>query len=220
MASIPVGEANQQLWDEALTRLLNLSTVTVKRNVELESRVADLEVELSVWKQAHSTVLEASEREMKAYNMQLSSLNRQISTMESFRNQNPLILCVVDGDGNIFTQSLLAQGQQGGRQAAQQLTKGIAEYLSNEDVRLFGRLSFWVSIYFNKTDLMGSLIGHEICTQEQFEAFLVGFSQASPRFLTIDAGYGKEATDAKIREYIQTFYTFTPNTSGVFWRGP
>jgi hypothetical protein len=56
-----------------------------------------------------------------------------------------------------------------------------------------------VSIYFNKTHLVDALVGHEVCTQEQFEAFLVGFSQASPRFLTIDAGYGKEATDAKIR---------------------
>jgi hypothetical protein len=115
------------------------------------------------------------------------------------QNQDPLILCVIDGDGNIFTQSLLAQGQHGGRQAAQHLTKGIAEYLSNEDVHIFGRLSFWVSVYFNKAGLMDTLSAHNICTREQFEAFLVGFSQASPRFLLIDAGHGKEAADAKIR---------------------
>jgi len=47
--------------------------------------------------------------------------------------------------------------------------------------------------------LMETLTGHNICTQEQFEAFWVGFSQASPRFLVIDVGYGKEAADAKIK---------------------
>jgi hypothetical protein len=113
--------------------------------------------------------------------------------------QNPLILCVIDGDGNIFTKSLLAQGLLGGRQAAQQLTQGIAEYLANEDTHIFGRLSFWVSIYFNKAGLIDTLAGHNICTPEQYEAFLIGFSQASPRFLTIDVGPGKEAADAKIR---------------------
>jgi hypothetical protein len=72
----------------------------------------------------------------------------------------------------MFSHSFLAQGQQGGRAAAQQLTKGIAEYLSNEDVHIFGRLSFWVTVYFNKEELTDILIGHNICTQEQFELFL------------------------------------------------
>jgi hypothetical protein len=47
--------------------------------------------------------------------------------------------------------------------------------------------------------LLKTLASYNICTQEQFEAFLVGFSQASPRFLLIDVGYGKEAGDAKIK---------------------
>lgn len=106
---------------------------------------------------------------------------------------------MLDGDGNIFTESLLIQGQHGGRQAAQKVTKGIAEYLSNEDVHVFGRLSFWVTVYFNKSGLLDTLVGHNKCTAEQFEAFCVGFSQASPRFLMIDVGPGKEAADCKIK---------------------
>lgn len=107
---------------------------------------------------------------------------------------------MLDGDDNIFTDTLLRQGQQGGRQAAQQITKGIAEYLSSEDIQVFGRgLSFWVTVYFNKTGLLNALTGNDICTPEQFEAFCVGFSQASPRFLMIDVGYGKDAVEFKIR---------------------
>ena len=87
--------------DEALTRLLSklfflchefcakllldLSRATVKRNTELENRVAELEVEIAVWKQAHSVALEASERETKAHNAQVAALNKQISNMDCFR---------------------------------------------------------------------------------------------------------------------------------------
>lgn len=62
-----------------------LSESTVKRNHHLEARVADLELELLVWKQAHSVALEASEREVKAHNVQIATLNRQISNMDIFR---------------------------------------------------------------------------------------------------------------------------------------
>lgn len=36
-------------------------------------------MELSVWKTAHSTVVEMAEREKKAHNAQVATLNRQIS---------------------------------------------------------------------------------------------------------------------------------------------
>lgn len=45
--------------------------------------MAELEVELLVWKQAHSVALEASERENKAHNVQMAALNRQISGLDS-----------------------------------------------------------------------------------------------------------------------------------------
>lgn len=81
-------------------------------------------------------------------------------------------MCVINGDENIFIRDLLVQGQQGGRAAAQQLTKSIAEYLSNEDVHIFGRLSFWVTVYYNKMELTEILKTNNVCTPEQFEGFL------------------------------------------------
>lgn len=63
----------------------DLSSSTVRRNTDLENRVAELEVELSVWKQAHSVALEASEREVKAHNVQIAALNRQISNLDCFK---------------------------------------------------------------------------------------------------------------------------------------
>ncbi|KAI0952604.1 hypothetical protein AcV7_008352 [Taiwanofungus camphoratus] len=214
MATLSAGDVNKQLWDEALTRLLDLSTATVKRNAELEARVTELEMELSVWKTAHSTVVEMAEREKKAHNAQVATLNRQIS-VGVLQNQNPLIICAIDGDANIFSQSLLSKGLQGGCKAAQELTKGIAEYLSQEEMQVFGRLSFWVTIYFNKRGLLNMLREEGLCTTEQFEAFMSGLSQASPRFLVVDVGPAKDGAEVKIKEYIQT-YTALPQTLRIF----
>lgn len=93
--------------DDALTRLLgtsgtcvcdatsfrhtaarlssDLSTVTLKRNADLETRVGELELELSVWKQAHSNVLEMVERDKKAHNVQVATLNRQLSSLDAIK---------------------------------------------------------------------------------------------------------------------------------------
>ncbi|TFK76052.1 hypothetical protein BDN72DRAFT_867759 [Pluteus cervinus] len=232
MASHPAGEPNQQLWqvplhfqppvtsysiairDETLTRLLSnqrrLSKTTLRRNTDLEGRVAELEVELSVWKQAHSVALEAAEREAKAHNVQVAALNKQISGLDCFRgNQHPLILCVLNGDENIFSPELLMQGHQGGRIAAQTLTKLIAGYLSNEDVQIFGRLSFWITFYVTKVELADRLSSHSLCSPEQFEDFLAGFSQSSPRFLVVDVGYNGDGVDSKIKGRIDSGYLST-----------
>lgn len=194
----------------------DLSSATLKRNTELESRVTELEVELAVWKQAHATALEGADREAKALKGRLAAMNNQFTSMESLmvglpttstrvsskdsqlKNQSLLVLCVVDGDSCIFTESLLRQGHDGGRQAAQQLTKIVAEYLTSENVHTLGHLSFWITIYYNRLGLIGVLERHKLCTPEQFEAFVMGFSQTSPRFSLVDVGYSKDATFSKI----------------------
>ncbi|PPQ77359.1 hypothetical protein CVT25_010941 [Psilocybe cyanescens] len=169
---------NLPIWRTRKSR--NLSSATVRRNTDLENRVAELEVELSVWKQAHSVALEASERESKAHNVQLAALNRQISNLDSFKNNNnALILCIINGDEFVFNRDLLNQGYQGGRTAAQHLTQAIAEQLSGEEVHVFGRLSFWITIYLNKAELAEDISGNGICTQDQFQAFLSNIFKSS-----------------------------------------
>ncbi|KZT12842.1 uncharacterized protein LAESUDRAFT_808368 [Laetiporus sulphureus 93-53] len=216
MATPTVADLNKQMWDEALTRLLDLSTVTIKRNAELEARVTELEVELSVWKQAHTNVLEAAERDKKTHNARVATLNKQLSS-GLFKNQNPLVLCVIDGDANVFNPSLIAEGHKGGRLAAQELTKGIAEFLAQEEVQVFGRLSFWVTVYLHKRGLLSMLQSENICSADQFEAFITGLSQASPRFSIVDVGPG-DGADVKIKEYLQTYISL-PQTLRVFFGG-
>lgn len=215
MASQTMGDTPQQLWDDTLTRLIHLSSSTVKRNTDLENRVAELEVELLVWKQAHASVLETSE----AQGAQITALNRQISDLDYFKNnQNPLILCIINGNELMFSRDLLVQGFQGGRLAAQEVTKTIAEHLTKEEVHVYGRISFWITIYIHKVAILEALLSNNVCTDGQFSSFLSGFSQASSRFSVIDVGGGKDAVDLKIKEYLQTFIRL-PQTIRVYFGG-
>ena len=82
-----------------------------------------------------------------------------------------MILCVINGDELVFNRDLLSQGFQGGRLAAQEITKAIAEHLTKEEVQVYGRLSFWITLYFNKADLLEAVLSNGVCTHEHFEAF-------------------------------------------------
>jgi hypothetical protein len=112
---------------------------------------------------------------------------------------NTLILCVIDGDGNIFTSELLKNGRVGGRQAASLLTKGINDYLENMNDVLAGQAQVWLTIYCNKQGLAETLAGAGRCSVQDFDEFVIGFNQASPLFSVVDVGSGKEAADAKIK---------------------
>jgi hypothetical protein len=105
-------------------------------------------------------------------------------------------VCLIDGDGTIFAPEYLADGQQGGRRAAQTLNGRLLRYLDNEGVRSGTRIL--VNVYCNKYGLQKTLARSELCSTWQFDEFWNGF-QASALFSVIDAGQGKEAADAKIR---------------------
>ncbi|THH34087.1 hypothetical protein EUX98_g70 [Antrodiella citrinella] len=132
------------------------------------------------------------------------------------KDNNPLILCLIDGDGNIFSNDLISLGQVGGHQAASLLTKGLTDHVS--DVDSSGRGQVWLTVYCNKTGLVETLVGNGLCTTEQFEAFVTGFNQASPLFTFVDVGSGKERADEKIKECLRVFTRF-PQITKVFFGG-
>jgi hypothetical protein len=135
------------------------------------------------------------------------------------QDDNPLILCLIDGDGCIFTQELLQLGSTGGQRAAKSLKDGITSYLVDNDLaELSRRGRIWLTIYFNKTGLLKTLKRANICSDQNFEEFITTFHQASPLFSVVDVGMAKEAADAKIKECLHVFTRF-PQTSKVFFGG-
>lgn len=69
--------------------------------------------------------------------------------------------------------------------AAQIITQSIAEYLANEDIHVFGRLSFWINVYFNKAALKESFLEANYCMPDQFDNFIaVGVLIITESFLS------------------------------------
>ncbi|KAJ7638680.1 hypothetical protein FB45DRAFT_903524 [Roridomyces roridus] len=216
MATQPFGEANQQrLWNDTLSRLHSLSNETLKRNARLEERVMELEEDIRL---TGAMYVEASQRDLQAHERLVFTLNQELAKRDLFEHQSPLILCVINGDNRIFNGPLISQGRPGGYAAAEALTQAIATYLTPEGLGAsFGRVSFWITVYFNKGELVDKLVANNICSVDDFDAFLAGFSQTSPRFCLIDVGF-TGGTDVKMDEYIQVYARF-PQTLRVFVAG-
>ncbi|CDO76545.1 hypothetical protein BN946_scf184982.g4 [Trametes cinnabarina] len=184
--------STQHLWDRALEHLRDLTGATLYREQELEERIAALESELSAMKLAYNTTVD-NDTQM-AHNVPLSSTGNE---------------------GSAFN---VDQGYQGGRQAAQDFTKAIAQELLQQGLTGFERLSFWVTVFLNKKAVGSVLREGGICNSEQLESFFLGFGQASPRFLIVDVGPGRDSTEMKVKEYIKTYIRF-PQTLRLFFGG-
>ncbi|KAI0094919.1 hypothetical protein BDY19DRAFT_982245 [Irpex rosettiformis] len=201
------------LWNSSMSqRGASSEKKTANTNKDLEIRVENLERELSVWKLA----LKAADHDKEVLRKEVSRLQRNIG---SFTEDNPLILCLIDGDGNLFAPYLIAEGKAGGRHAAMRLTEGINNHMASVDNGgSSGRGQIWLTIYCNKKGLSETLTSNNVCTAEKFDEFFMGFNQAAPLFSFVDVGVGKEAADSKIKECLRVFTRF-PQTSKVFFGG-
>lgn len=122
-------------------------------------------------------------------------------------------MALLDGDGAIFDPALIAQGLQGGHEAAKRLHESVLTYLTE----MYGPNPYrlWVHIFFNKRGLVETLgrFGHH-GAKGNFENFAMGFNQGAESFVMVDVGNLKEAADAKIKG-TKTFVHFTVSFSPI-----
>ena len=79
--SPPIPPLNLAPWN-----LPDLTTANARKNDhQRDSRIKDLELELTAWKRAHSNLLESAERERKAHNVQIASFNRHFASLDFFK---------------------------------------------------------------------------------------------------------------------------------------
>jgi len=166
--------------------------------------IAEAERELTVWKNAH-----------RSSDDQIAALRRELSALKLAKSEsdttNPLLLCLIDGDGCIFNESLLMLGTEGGRDAASKLRQHIiAHYGSNQDLL--------VNVFFNRDGLGKTLKSYLGIQPATFSAFINGFNTASPLISMLDVGSGKEAADAKIRELMRIFVRY-PHVKKIYFGG-
>lgn len=105
------------------------------------------------------------------------------------------------------------------------LHQGIRDYMSNTTLTLANNVPVLATVYYNKAGLQQILVSTGVCTNKQFEGFLLGFNQATPLCSMVDVGPGKEAADHKIKG-ISTLragvplFTSSPENLKVYARLP
>lgn len=105
---------------------------------------------------------------------------------------------MLDGDGMIFTQELMSQGQEGGLAAARKLTERVRQFISTSEG--FEQYQLWVYLFYNKRGLLETFGRVGLTTvRAKFDDFMMGFNQAAERFIMVDVGGSKEAADAKLK---------------------
>ncbi|KAL0951145.1 hypothetical protein HGRIS_007880 [Hohenbuehelia grisea] len=198
-------------WNELQEQQTGLYERALSENSKLADQVKELERELSVWKIAHEVVHTQNETLSK----ETSRLKGEIG---KWTGDKPLVVALVDGDGHIFISEHLQNGQAGGRQAAILLREELSKWLHDRRPMIANRVEILLTIFWNARGMRDTLLKYNICTGEQFDGFCHGFNQSAHLFSIVDAGYGKEAADAKIKEHLRLFSHF-PQTEFIFFGG-
>ncbi|GJJ07736.1 hypothetical protein Clacol_001941 [Clathrus columnatus] len=186
-----------------------------------------LRKEVELWKREYNK----ETRKVDKAEDRIKLLEAQCSNVLS-KDRESMVLVLIDGDGYIFNDELLQRGREGGLEAAQMLNESIINHInvsssqpsspksdrSRSATPTPGQVQVWTYMFFNLKGLKQAVVGANICTVEEFEGFMIGFNQANPRLVINDVHSGKEAADAKVKAYLQSWTQF-PQTSRIYFGG-
>ncbi len=126
-------------------------------------------------------------------------------TFQMQQESNNLIYAIIDGDGAVFKDELLARGKDGGAEAANELLAEIRKHLHT--LHPDATIEDWgiiVQVYLNLEGMSRKLMACNLVknTKEVLD-FARGFTNAQPLFSFVDVGPGKELADHKMREMLR-----------------
>ncbi|KAK4210707.1 hypothetical protein QBC37DRAFT_447729 [Rhypophila decipiens] len=137
---------------------------------------------------------------------QLREKEQELRTLEVRIDSSPFGCVLVDGDGAVFLEEYINQGEKGGKIAGDKLYLGIKNYLESDgELWRLGITKIMVQVYLNVDGLgralqnAGLLDSHHTDPSRQLTLFGRGFNKAQMLFSFIDVGREKEAADHKIR---------------------
>lgn len=123
----------------------------------------------------------------------------------SQKDQEPFVIALLDGDGMIFRDSLVQQGEKGGKDAANQLWLAIRDYTSETFTNIHSP-KIVARIYANVRGLGETLFKAGIIDKlSVFEDFVRGFNGGRLLFDFVDVGSGKDRADDKLAGKLSSF---------------
>lgn len=197
------------------------------RQQQAVSEAAELREQLEVERRGYRSLKEDFLKEHELWKLEKRAMEGHISTLKVripshivtirsdhlylHQDTERRVVCLIDGDGTIFSPSYLAQGQVGGLNAAQILVEHIREYLLKEDSLSSSSYELFIYCFLHKKGLVETLAKAGYAdASEHFDEFVAGFNQAGHRFLMVDVGYGKENADSKLRGKNTLFDLLSP----------
>lgn len=127
------------------------------------------------------------------------------------QERDPFILVLIDGDGMIFEDHLIKQGEIGGKEAAAALWAGTRDYIHQTVPGLSPDFKIVARIYANLKGLGETCHRAGILENPAtIEHFARGFTGSKQLFDFIDVGVGKDRADDKISGR-QEFRHFLPH---------
>ena len=108
-------------------------------------------------------------------------------------------MVLIDGDGMIFEDNLIKQGELGGKEAAAALSSSVREYVHKAAPGLSSDYKILARIYANIKGLGDVCHKAGILTKSStIEEFARGFTGSKHLFDFVDVGMGKDRADEKI----------------------
>ncbi|KAF7309419.1 hypothetical protein MIND_00312700 [Mycena indigotica] len=185
-----------------LDNLRDEITTLVQNETTYKQALESLQTELSAFKRAYTEV-NAELKTAKMALVEVQQANVHLRDEVSHRDdKGNRVVMLIDGDGAIFSTQLISQGQKGGHVAARRLSDETMQTLTeNFGARMY---QLWVYVFFNKQGLLNTLrrCGFAALTNK-LDEFVIGFNQATERFIMVDVGSTKEAADAKLKGYLE-----------------
>ncbi|KAK2740130.1 hypothetical protein FQN57_006245 [Myotisia sp. PD_48] len=139
-------------------------------------------------------------REVQMHEIELME---QLTRMRAIMDQEPFFIALLDGDGMIFQDALIRNGEQGGKDAANQLWLSLRDYATRNFPNVQSP-KIITRIYANVRGLADVCVKTGIIDHPSiFEDFARGFNGSGLLFDFVDVGSGNSRTDDKIAEILK-----------------
>ncbi|KAH7114862.1 hypothetical protein EDB81DRAFT_821227, partial [Dactylonectria macrodidyma] len=151
----------------------------------------------------YATLIESYKRLKSDYEEEREGRERY-KQLARGHERNPFALVIVDGDGYVFDESLILEGEEGGIRAAKQLNDTIKASLRRKGLE---GCEVMVRVYANLVGLSKHLNKNGLCGAEKrsLAPFTAGFNRFHGLTDFVDAGELKENADHKMRAMLRLY---------------